>query len=166
MWLRYIIPTPARNASAQASIISFNPTVSHQTIKNGFNPVRTKPTSRGFLDDTPHPRDASNLEERPLRICKAPKMRRASPPATATGSLMIDSSAMVWLPKATEMANKMTRGNSIIVCAIENANPPLAPDLVPWEMVAKKRGPGAKAPETLIITTVTMRVSKSMILLD
>jgi hypothetical protein len=51
----------------------------------------------------------------------------------------------------------MTRVNSTKVCATENSRPLLAPDLVPWEIVAKNKGPGARAPEAVIRITVATK---------
>ena len=85
-------------------------------------------------------------------------MRSVSPPATAVIGLTSGSLAIVRRP----IARRMTSGNSISVCAMAKARPPFAPDLVPWVIVAKNRGPGARTPDAVTRTTVTMRLSRSM----
>jgi len=92
----------------------------------------------------------------------APKMRRNRPPAIPVDNLTIGLPAISVANSPKTKASRRTSGNSTKVCPIEKARPPLAPDRVPWETVAKKRGPGAKAPEAVTSTTVAMKVSSSI----
>jgi len=93
-----------------------------------------------------------------LRICMAPKIMSVAPPAVPTASLTVGWFATLRSPRA----NSMTRVNSIMVWAIENIMPLLLPVLMPWVIVTKNNGPGARAPEVVRIMTVTARLSGSM----
>lgn len=95
-------------------------------------------------------------------ICNNPKTIRAAPPITPITSFTIISLAMVRSPRA----KSIMRVNSTKVCETENIKPPLAPVLVPCVTVAKNRGPGARAPEAVIRTTVTMKPSYSIVLTE
>jgi hypothetical protein len=53
--------------------------------------------------------------------------------------------------------NSMTRPNSTIVCATAKTRPLLAPSSTPFEMFAKNKGPGAKAPDTVTRIIVTAK---------
>ena len=150
--------TPAKEANSRERIIRFAPTVSHQTMKKGFKPVKANPINRRFRVSTRPDLVSPNLDVRESRICMAPKTRRAIPPATPTVSLTVGSFATVRRPQASSM----TRVNSTKVCAIENTRPLLAPDLAPWEMVTKNKGPGAKAPEAVKRITVATKFSGSI----
>ena len=52
--------------------------------------------------------------------------------------------------------NNMMRENSTTVWERENTRPVFAPDCDPWLIVAKNKGPGARAPEAVTKTTVRM----------
>jgi len=59
------------------------------------------------------------------------------------------------LEKKTPIPNKITNGNSTIVCPIAILKPALAPSLNPYDMFAAKRGPGAMTPDAEITITNT-----------
>ena len=119
--------------------------------------MKRTPNNRGFFDGIFSMFEKAVVGVKALRICRKPKIRRAAPPATPTTSFISGSLATV----CSVNAKSMTRLNSKIVCPIEKANPPLAPDLVPCAIFAKNVGPGASAPEAVTTTTVAMNVSMS-----
>ncbi len=154
--------TPAKEANSRERRIRFAPTVSHQTTKKGFKPVKANPINRRFRVAAPADLVSSNLDVRESRICMAPKTRRTIPPATPTMRLTVGLTLGSFATARRPPANSMTRVNSTKVCAIENTKPLLAPVLAPWEMVTKNKGPGAKAPEAVIRTTVATKFSGSI----
>jgi len=99
-----------------------------------------------------------NFEVRDIQICTPPKAMSAAPPTAPIKSLTAPSLTNVKRPRASAM----TRVNSTIVCAKEKISPPLAPIFEPCERLAKNKGPGARAPEAVIKTTVSANSSSSM----
>ena len=65
-------------------------------------------------------------------------------------------------------ARSIIRVNSTNVCEMENNRPLLAPVLVPWVIVAKNKGPGARAPETVtkMIMATKLSISIAVILVS
>jgi hypothetical protein len=84
---------------------------------------------------------------------------RTIPPTTPITIFTIGSLAIVSNPRA----KSIMRENSTIVCAIEKIRPDLAPCLAPCETVAKNKGPGARAPDAVIIIMVATKPRISII---
>jgi hypothetical protein len=137
--------------------IKFAPIVSHQMIKYGFKPVIAKPSKKRLrVVSCPEPSLLASCRE--LRICMAPKIISAAPPAVPIASLTVGVFATLRSPRASSM----TSVNSIMLWVTENVTPLLVPDLMPWVIVTKNNGPGARAPEALRMITVATKLSRSM----
>jgi hypothetical protein len=84
---------------------------------------------------------------------------RTIPPKIPIKNFTDGSPATVINPRAKSMIKE----NSTTVCAIEKIKPLLAPVFDPCVIVSKNRGPGARAPDAVINTTVVTKLRISII---
>jgi len=89
-----------------------------------------------------------------------PKMTSTTPPMMPILVFTREVSVTVIKPNASTI----TKVNSTHICANEKTSPLRAPDLDPYDIVAKNIGPGAKTPDAVSRLTVVMKLRRSMLL--
>ena len=78
------------------------------------------------------------------------------PPANPT-IVLIDG----WLiADVNPNVSARTNGTSAIICPVAQANPERAPPSEPCNIIPKVKGPGARAPDAVTITTVPTKSNK------
>ncbi len=130
-----------------ASEINFKPMVSHQMIKNGFNPLSIIPVTKGpwFEFDV-----TLSFFCSAVLICNIAKAKSVIAPKI---EMTILNSGKI-SKENTPTPNKTTNGNSTIVWPTAILMPDLVPPRNPYDTLAAKSGPGAMTPDAEIAITI------------
>ena len=138
-----------------ASEINLNPIVSHQIIKNGFSALSKIPETNGpcfrFVVDS--------LFLKIVLICIAANIKSVIAPKIEITVLNSGNNSR----ENTPIPNRITSGNSTIVCPIAILMPDFAPSLSPCAIFAANSGPGAITPDAEITITNTENSSNCSI---
>jgi len=130
-----------------ASEINLKPIVSHQIIKNGFNPLSTIPVTKGpcFEFDV-----MLFFFCNAVLICNIANAKSVIAPKI---EIIVLNSGKI-SKENTPTPNKTTNGNSTIVWPTAILIPDLVPPRNPYETFAAKSGPGAMTPDAEITITI------------